>query len=198
VNVGSEDLSPEKSWSGELGLDLGTSSGLGLSLTGFLRSSKDLIDWARETDAPPDSPWETRNVKSATFRGFEADLSFMGPLETSWTLGGMILSVDSDETSGFISKYALRPLTEQINLGVGRVFDGGLSLGVKGQRGKRDGEDPYTRLDLRSGIRIGGTRLYMDLHNLFDERYPDITGALAPGRAFYLGVEVGTRRGARD
>ncbi len=198
VNVGNEDLSPEKAWSGELGLDFNASSGLTLSLTGFHRWAEDLIDWARNAEGGAEVPWETRNVRSATFRGLEGDLSFRGPLDTSWSLGGMFLSVDSEEASGFTSKYALRPLEEQINLGVGRIFDGGFSLGVNVQRGKRGGEDPYTRLDLRTGLRVGPTWLYLDANNLLDERYPDITGAMAQGRALYLGVELGTRRDSRD
>jgi outer membrane cobalamin receptor len=194
VNVGNEDLTPEKAWSGELGLDVNVDFGLTLAITGFYRSAEDLIDWAKSGEGGAEAPWETRNVESATFTGLEGDLSFSGPLETNWTLGGMFLSVDSEEAPGFTSKYALRPIEEQLNLGVGRVFGGGFSLGVNVQRAKRDGEDAYTRLDLRAGLRMGSTRLYLDANNLLDEEYPDITGSLAPGRALYVGLELGTRR----
>jgi hypothetical protein len=110
----------------------------------------------------------------------------------------MVLSVDSEEAPGFTSKYALRPLEEQITLGVGRVFDDGFSLGLNMQRARREGEEAYTRLDLRTGFSMGPTWLYLDANNMLNEEYPDITGALAPGRALHLGLEVGTRRGSRN
>lgn len=198
INVGYADLSPEKAWSGEVGFDFNPASGLSLTVTGFYRSAEDLIDWAKSADGGAEAPWETRNVVSATFGGLEGDVSFQGPLETDWSLGGMFLSIDSEEAPGFTSKYALRPLEEQVTLGVGRVFGGEFSVAVKVQRAKRDGEDAYVRVDGRTGLRVGPTWIYLDANNLLDEEYPDITGALAPGRALYLGMEVGTRRGPRD
>jgi iron complex outermembrane receptor protein len=190
-NVGREDLGPERAWSGEVGLDLAGSSDLRLSGTAFLRRAEGLIDWARPEDAGADVPWETRNVQEATFKGIEADLTFQGPAETRWTFGGMLLSVDSREAAGYQSKYALRPLEEQVNLGVGRHFGDVVNLGVSLRRGKRAAEDAYHRLDLRAGVKLGSTWLYLDANNLLNEHYPDIIGALAPGRAFYLGWRLG-------
>ena len=200
VNIGRDDLDPERAWSGELGLDYVRGSNVRLSLTAFARRAENLIDWARPVgdgtgggDTPP--PWETRNVEEATFRGLEADLSAQGPLGTKWTLGGMLLSVESEEAQGYISKYALRPLEQQINLGVGRAFGDALTLGVNLQRAKPGGEDPYFRLDIRGGLRVGSTWLYLDANNLLDSEYPDITGSQAPGRALYVGLAVGAGRG---
>jgi len=106
----------------------------------------------------------------------------------------MLLSVDSEEAEGFTSKYALRPLEEQLNLGARRAFGDLATLSANLQRAKRAGEDPYFRLDVRGGVKVGSTWLYLDANNLLDAEYPDITGALAPGRALYLGLEVGSGR----
>jgi len=62
---------------------------------------------------------------------------------------------------------------------------------VNGQLGKRTGEDPYHRIDLRGSIRVGPGRLYLDAKNVTDTEYPDVTGAMAPGRALYLGFVFG-------
>jgi outer membrane cobalamin receptor len=191
ANVGREDLAPERAWSGEVGLDLASSSDLRLSVTAFLRRAEGLIDWARPVGAGDDTPWETRNVEEATFKGLEADLTLQGPSETRWTLGGMLLSVDSKEIDGYRSKYALRPLEEQVNLAVGRTFGDAVTLSLNLKRGKRAAEDAYHRLDLRGGVKLGSTWLYLDANNLLNERYPDVTGALAPGRAVYLGWRWG-------
>lgn len=69
-------------------------------------------------------------------------------------------------------------------------------LRVNGQRGKRTGEDPYNRIDLRGSLRVGPGWLYLDVKNVTDTEYPDVTGALAPGRALYLGYTVG--QGSRE
>ena len=157
--------------------------------------SKDLIDWAKSTEADAESPWETRNVEEATTKGVEAELSIPGPLKTRWTFGGMLLSLESEEAAGFLSKYALRPPEEQLNLSVSRSLGDVVSLGLNLQRAKRRGGDAYHRLDLRGGLHFGPTRLYLDATNFLDAEYPDVTGALAPGRAVHMGIEVGTGGG---
>ena len=197
VNVGREDLEPERAWSGEVGLDLVRDTDLRLSITAFARRAEDLIDWARAVDGGvvgggADAPWETRNVEEATFKGLEADLTLRGPAGTRWTLGGMLLSVDSKEAQGYESKYALRPLEEQVKVGVGRTFGGSVTLGLNLKRARRRGEDSYHRLDARGGLKLGSTWLYLDATNLLDAEYPDITGASAPGRALNLGLTFGS------
>ncbi|NNM05895.1 MAG: TonB-dependent receptor, partial [Gemmatimonadetes bacterium] len=194
VNVGSPDLDPERAWSGEVGFDYTRRGSLRFGLTAFSRRSEDLIDWARpqaETGGdgePP--PWETRNVEEATFRGLEADLSFLGPGAIRWTMGGMLLSVDSREAEGFRSKYALRPQDELVHVGAERALAGSLRVGAKFRRAKRKGEKAYHLFDMRAGIRLGSTLIYLDATNLFDAEYPDVTGAMAPGAALYLGLEI--------
>jgi iron complex outermembrane receptor protein len=195
VNRGREDLKPEKAWSGELGLDLSPGSGLLLELTGFRRESEDLIDWARPeagSEAPGQEPppWETRNIEEATFTGIEVDASGAGPLGLEWTFGGMWMSVESEEAPGFFSKYALRPLVEQVTFGLTKAVAGGASVGVHAQRARRKGEDPYLRLDFRARVRIGEAWVYVDANNLLGEEYPDVTGSLAPGRALFVGLEL--------
>ncbi len=194
VNVGRKDLDPERAWSGEVGMDLFHASRLRLSMTGFLRRAEGLIDWARAEGAGEDTPWETRNVENATFRGMEADLSLEGPGGLGITAGAALLSLSSEEARGYRSKYALRPLKERLMLGVDWTLAERVSLGVNAQRGKRSGEDPYHRVDLRAGVPLAGARLYLDAVNLLDASYPDVTGARAPGRALFLGLEVGRGR----
>jgi len=99
------------------------------------------------------------------------------------------MSVDSEEAQGFRSKYALRPLLERYLVGLRRSWEG-FSLGINAQRGERSGEDPYHRVDLRTGLRFGTAWVYLDATNLFDAEYADVTGAMAPGRGLFLGFEL--------
>ncbi len=196
ANVGRADLRPERAWSGEVGADLMGGSSADLSLTAFVRRSTDLIDWARTVNAPESTPWETRNVKEATFRGLEADLGLEGPWHSRWSLGGTVLSLTSENAGGLLSKYALRPLRERLVVGVRRSLGPDLSVALQAQRGRRTGEEPFHRVDLRTSLRLGSAWLYLDATNLADEVYPDITGAAAPGRALFLGIQLGAS-GAR-
>jgi vitamin B12 transporter len=193
VNVGREDLDPERAWSGEVGGDYFGGSGFRASVTLFERRATDLIDWARDVEAEETVPWETRNVEEATFQGIELDLTFFGPLQTRWSLGGTVMSADSEEALGFRSKYALRPLLQRYLLGFRKNWDERFSVGVNAQRGKRSAEEPFHRVDLRTGYRFGSVWVYLDANNLLDAEYSDVTGATAPGRAFGVGLELRSR-----
>jgi iron complex outermembrane receptor protein len=197
VNRGREDLAPERAWSGEVGADLLKGTDLQASFTVFVRRTQHLIDWARGSSAGVQEPWETRNVKEATFQGLEADVTMAGPMGTTMAVGGTLLSMRSEEIEGFRSKYALRPLLERLTGKIHRSFGRGFTMALQGQRSRRAGEAPYHRIDLRTSVRLGVTSLYLDAVNLTDQSHLDITGSPAPGRAFFLGLEVGFGEGGR-
>lgn len=188
ANQGDPALRPERSWSGEAGVDAHLPAGVRIGVAGFVREAADLIDWARPA-ADSVSPWRTRNVEEARFRGVEAEAAWRGPLGVRWTGRGTWLSVRTDEAAGWASKYALRPLVETLSLGAERAFANGLSLSLRGQRARRAGEDAHLRVDGRAAYTLRGARLYADVHNALDEAYPDITGRPAAGRALSVGVE---------
>ena len=190
ANVGDPQLAPERSWSAEAGLDAYPRDGLQLGLTGFVRRARDLIDWARPTDSPAE-PWHTRNVNQARFRGLEAQLSLDDLLGVRWSARGSWLDLHSTAEPGFTSKYALRPLARQLTLSAAREL-GPLQLDVSAEHARRVGDDAFVRLDARAAWRLGAARLYLDLQNATDARYPDIVGLPAPGRALFAGVEVGS------
>jgi len=193
VNIGQPDLLPERAWSAEVGADVIHGPRFRLSTTAFLRRATSLIDWARPLTAGDTDPWETRNVEAATFRGVEADMEIDGPLGLRWTLGGMALSMQAEEAAGFRSKYALRPLREQLFVGVERSLASIASARIRVRHGRREGEDSYRRLDLRLSLWVGAGWLHFDALNITDFDYPDVTGARAPGRALLLGFGM-TRR----
>jgi iron complex outermembrane receptor protein len=190
VNVGREDLAPERAWSGEVGADLFLGSGARLAVTAFGRRATDLIDWARPVGGSEEAPWEARNVEEATFTGVEADLTLAGPLDVRWSLGASLLSLREEERADYLSKYALRPVMEDLLVRARRSFPGGVEVSVQGRRTRRRGEEPYHLLGARVAFRLGDARLYLDTSNLTDQEYPDVAGAPAPGRAFFLGVET--------
>ncbi len=190
VNIGQPDLHPEQAWSVEVGADVFRSSGFRFSTTLFFRSATSLIDWARPLSAADTDPWETRNVEEANFKGIETDLQFEGPFDLKWTFGGTVLSMHSEEAAGFRSKYALRPLKEQFTFGVERTIGASVSGRLRVRHGRREGEDSYRRLDLRMRFRTGAGWLLVDVLNITNFNYTDVTGARAPGRALFVGFEL--------
>jgi iron complex outermembrane receptor protein len=187
VNIGQPDLRPERAWSGELGYDLFPFNALSFSMTLFARRANSLIDWARPEGAQDTDPWETRNVENATFRGVEADIELNGPGRTRWTLGGTALAVEAEEVAGYRSKYALRPMREQLTIGVERFIGSAASFRLRLRHGRREGERSYRRVDLRFNLWVGAGWVRLDALNITDFDYPDITGARAPGRGIFLG-----------
>jgi iron complex outermembrane receptor protein len=190
VNIGQPDLLPERAWSAEVGTDLTHSSLFRLSATAFLRRATSLIDWARPVTADDNDPWETRNVEEATFGGLEADVEINAAFGLRFTLGGMALSVHTEEAEGFLSKYALRPLTEQLTFGVERSFGSRASARIRVNHGRREAEQSFRRVDLRLNLRVGAGWLNLDVLNVTDFEYSDVTGARAPGRALFLGLRT--------
>lgn len=190
-NIGNPDLTTEKAWTGEAGLEILTPGDAALSLTGYLRRATDLIDWARPI-SDPEGAFVTRNVESADFRGFEfevrkADLGgFDVQVHGSW------ISLTSKATSGFESRYALRPQVDALTGAVERSF-GPVTTGVRASKRRRIGEPAYTRVDVHTGTSIADMRVTVDFRNLLDEQYLDITGNHAPGRNLRIGLEWGPR-----
>ena len=192
ANIGNPELRPERGWTVDAGADWTPVPALSLGLTGYLRRSRDLIDWARPLDAPPEVPWVTRNVEAARTRGVELDAALRGPEGVVLTAGGTLLSLRVEDEGPFRSKSTLRPLTETVRGGV-RAPVGPLTVSLQGTRARRLGEDPWLRLDARLLLEVGGWgALYLDAGNLTDASYPDTTGLKAPGRSVLLGIRSGS------
>jgi vitamin B12 transporter len=201
-HVPNPDVRPERGEAWEVGVQVEPLAGVSFQLAGFTRTNRDLIDWARR--AVPEgvvdistAPWVPRNVNEARFRGVEVETSWQVESGTELTLSGTLLSLEADAEPGFQSKYALRPLAEQVMVGV-RQDVGVTRFFVRGMHGRRAGEDAFREIDVRidaplpGGMGRGG-RVFMDLRNLLESDHLDLTSNPVPGRAIYLGVRTGTR-----
>ncbi len=210
ANVGNADLEPERAREAELGADLEAAAGMRIQATAFIREAEGLIDWARPVGADPSEPWRTRNVESATFRGLELEMEHAGLLGARWSFGAAALGFDADAAGGFTSKYALRPLTRTLQLVAERAWlDDALTLSARVFHGRRAGTgEPeirdgacvagaarsHTRSDARLSYAWRDARVHVDVENLLDTAFCDVSGVLAPGRAAYLAVSWGARR----
>ncbi len=187
ANRGSPLLDPEIAWSTEVGADLRLPGELQVSLTAFRRNARELIDWVRPRVAG--GVWEARNIGRATLRGVEGSATGQGPGGLEWRATASVIRVDAAEVATLESKYALRPLRRQVTLGGSMPF-GPFRSSVHLLVARREGEEGMHRVDARLSLPVPGGDVYLDLRNLTDTRYRDLTGAWAPGRALALGVRV--------
>lgn len=183
------DLDPERSRSVEAGVRVEGSGEVHLDLTVFRRSSRDLIDWARPANIA-DARWETMNLTRAVFRGLEVEGGWAPAVGTRVRAGVSLLSLDAAAPAQLQSKYALRPLTEQVTLTVDQEVGQRLTLSLRGIHGRRPGESDWREVDLRFDLPVAGARWYLDIRNLLGSEHPDLTGNPVPGRAAYLGVRL--------
>ncbi len=189
ASEGNPDLEPEHAWTVDAGADVETAFGVRGSLTAYVRSATNLIDWARPS-GDTTVPHVTRNVDSAEFRGLEAEIAFSPVADLDVAVRGSWLSLESSVADGYESRYALRPLAETTSLLVDRTF-GLVRGGVRISRYRRvgDSDGAYTLADARASIDIGDVRVWTDLRNAFDTSYLDIVANPAPGRSLLVGVE---------
>ena len=220
------DVAPESGSAWEAGVQVRPGEGVSLSVAAHTRTVEDLIDWARPVHdgspvaggdpAPTPAPWVPSNVSRARFQGVEVEGSWVHDAVGRISLAASTLSARARRAPGFESKYALRPLTRKVTLGIERsvpLGGGDLEgqLGVRLTHARRGavrslddggvlspGEPSFQELDLRLGLPLsalpgGRSRIYLDLRNLLDAEDPDLTGNPVAGRALYLGVEVGGR-----
>ena len=187
ANVGNENLAPERSWSSEVGIDVTPARGVRLTAAVFERDSEDLIDWARPVEG--DEVWVTRNVQSARFRGVEALAEMVDALGIRWSAHGSWISVRSSTPEGMESKYALRPLVESVTVGADHRLGDRLGLSLRATRARRVGEAAYLRADARASLDLSSVRVHLDVRNLGDDDYLDITQIQAPGRSLLLGLQ---------
>lgn len=185
ANIGDPDLKAETFRTAELGAAL-TSPGLALDVAAFVRDADNMIDWARPAGAPAGEPWRTRNVENARFTGVEASLAGQaGP--ATLTLQGTLLAVDARSPGGWVSKYALRPLTRTLALEAAVPLAAAVSVTARGALYRRAPGDDWHLLDLRLTRDTGRMQLFADATNLTNARYQDVSDRPAAGRAWRLG-----------
>jgi outer membrane cobalamin receptor len=160
-----------------------------MSLSAYRRRATNLIDWARDEDGGEDTPWQTRNVESATFRGLEATLHISAG-EANVAIQGSVASLTGDHVEGFVSKYALRPLVRDLVAMAGRSF-GPVKGQLSARHRRRQGEAGYWLLDMRLGVAIRVGEFYLDILNGLGVEYQEVTGVPAPGRSLILGYRSG-------
>jgi iron complex outermembrane receptor protein len=182
ANIGDSTLTAETFWSGEVGANAALSRRMSVDAVYFWRKADQLIDWTKPSNAPDALPWHTMNVESATYHGVESEATLRELFDADWTVRASALSFSSNAASGFKGKYALSPITSSLGLS-GTFHIGDARLGFDGARSRRAGESNQTLANVRFSVPFAATNLKVDLYNLGNASYKDVSGAPIAGRA---------------
>jgi outer membrane cobalamin receptor len=189
ANIADSTLQVERFDAYEIGLRLAPLARVSADVALFERRAHSLIDWARPaTAATPPPPWRTMNFASATYRGVEAMVQLSDVGGADWTVRGSGLRFDASVEPGTVGKYALRPLTRVVGISATTRERRGASLTIDAQRARRALEDDHLRLDARVDQRVGAMRLSVELLNVTNEDYLDVSGKPVATRSVFVGL----------
>ncbi|MGQ0562937.1 MAG: TonB-dependent receptor plug domain-containing protein [Gemmatimonadota bacterium] len=188
ANIGDPDLAPERFWTAEAGARLKMAGGFDFDVASFYRRSEDLIDWAKPANATPAAPWRTMNVEHADFRGVEARLQLPSIHGVRIGAAAMALSVDAADADGYISKYALRQITQQLGFSLEVPLLPSMVASSNLRNARRRLEGSFTTADLRASWTVRQFRVDVDVMNLTGASYRDASAKPVAGRAFSVGA----------
>ncbi|WEK36317.1 MAG: TonB-dependent receptor [Candidatus Pseudobacter hemicellulosilyticus] len=209
--IGNPNLNAERSISYEVGADWFAGERLKLSVTGFQRFHKRLIDYSttpyadmprKDNLAPGGTYALAKNISSVETSGLETDLQYIQPLANKQNLtltAGLVWlsSVSSDATPSFYISSHAKFLTNFSAIYAWR----NLSLSVNGLYKKRERQSlpainatvsrDYFLLNGRVKYAFWQQRLgvYVQVDNTFDTQYSDLLGTPMPGRWVMGGLQ---------
>ena len=216
--IGNPDLLSESSWNYEAGADWFASSGLRLSITGFNRQHKNLIDYASTLykDMPRQINLDStgngtlayslaKNLSSVTTSGVELDLFYSKNfaenhgLETSLGLVAMKSLSSGNTPSLYVSNHAkfLANFSLSYRFKMLRISANGLYKVRSTQVGTGlvTVSPDYFMMNARAEAILfkENLSLYFQADNVLDKRYSDILGPVMPGRWLSAGIKVSIR-----
>lgn len=194
-NQGNPDLDAEKAWSGEVGIDAQLPFQMGLHATGFVRNTRELIDYLLEENV-----FHARNLDSRT-RGLELEATLDRHIRAGQLhLRSGYTFLDSEFDVTPVSDYKYAPTTlRHLVQGSASITVGSTTLGLQGlwrdrivRTGLETGSYAVFHGRIGQTIRVGTRRasLSAEVRNLFDRQYSEIFDAPMPGRWWIIGAEV--------
>lgn len=186
ANRGNPNLKPESAWNFEGGAQLAASRAT-LDLVIFHRREKNDIDYVRVTAS---SPWQAENINKLNFTGVEASLRLrIGQLQ-SLSLAYTGLHGAHEDLSGEQSKYTFE---HPVHFGTA-IWQGQLPqriiTRVRLNALERYQQDPYAVLEAAVERSFGHIKPFLQLTNVTNTGYEEISGVRMPGRGVLLGVEL--------
>lgn len=206
-NAGNPDLLPEKATTFELGI-YGKSTKMQVSINGFFRQGRELIDWIWLED----EKWHTLNLTMVNAAGGDVHLTYTGGNRTD--RGSLLDKVNVSYTfthltkvsDDVISRYQLDNLRHKVMLATDLRLMPKFFMSLRMVYQDRNGSylkyvagtgqtsqapyDPFLVLDMKLACTVGRTILFLEATNLLNVTYNDIGNVIQPGRWIMAGIEI--------
>jgi iron complex outermembrane receptor protein len=186
TSLGNPNLKPERAWSYEGGAEYHFNSRLRLEATLFERRDRDVIDYANSASNPV---FQALNVDRLNFTGVETSLAYrLSGSELDLSYSG--LRGSSQPVPGLQSRYAFNyPVNSAVAAWTGNL-SGHIVARTRIGALQRVGHDPYAVWDLYAARPAGSLRPFLQLTNLTNTDYQEISDVVMPGRAVVGGLEI--------
>jgi iron complex outermembrane receptor protein len=187
ANMGSPDLRPERAWSYEGGVDWNAGGRVRSGLTVFQRRERDGIDYVR---ANVNEIWRATNFQRLRFTGVEANVAIRPAAghELEWQYTG--LRGAQTALGGLLSKYAFNYPVHSGVMTWQAMLPYGIAARTRVGALKRLGRDPYGIWDVSAAATQHRVRPFVQLSNLTNTSYEEISRVAMPGRSILGGLEV--------
>lgn len=197
TQLANPDLRPEKSITTEVGAK-GLTERFTYRISAYYRIGKDIIDWAR---TPSEEVWKSMNIDNVNAFGTELSVRY-NPKKILKSVGATYAFCTLDKHSGtLVSKYALdylhNSVTFDVNHKIYKHWGANWQLSYRERSGTYVGADgntaqyePFTLLDLQTYWENDFTKLFIEVSNLFGEKYFDYGGIEQPGMQLRAGITV--------
>jgi vitamin B12 transporter len=181
AEIGNPNLVPESAISSELGYRFQNEKILA-KVSGFLRNTKEGIDWQKET---PTSPWKAENVARINLKGFEVEFKHQLFSFLNYRFGYTYL--DNQYKNEELSRYALQNLRHQFVAQVDVKFLKYFSNQLIYKYSERVNLGSYNVLDEQINFRYKDLNFYVLINNLTNTKYVETNLVPMPGRWFHVG-----------
>ena len=183
-NVARADTGPERAVGVDGGLDW-SGRGITATITPFWRHETDVIDWVRDSTL---EPWHTANIRKVGTKGVEAGVM------RAWSRGFLRAEYtwlrSTAPSLAMLSKYVLDYAPRALAISGTFRAPGAVQVGARGDCKHRADGRSYCGVDTRVSRPFGRVEIYLDVSNVFDVRYQEITGVDTAPRWLAAGLRI--------
>jgi iron complex outermembrane receptor protein len=191
-NIGNANLNPEEAFSYDIGIKYVKQS-FSVQANYFSRASKNLIDWAKETEAQ--EQWQPLNFNSVNFSGVDFSLKWRNTNTSNNIklnaigLGGTFINSSIDENATFLSNYALQNVKSSLVLNAEIQWFKGFSQSIRARVLERELLDDYQVLDMAFFYKKDAFQFNFKVSNVFSEVYRATNLVTMPERWIKIGLD---------
>lgn len=190
LHVGNPLLKPEYTWSFDGGVQVSLTRKLVVDGDVFHHRDHDVIDYARPGSAGPSVPYVAENIQKLNFTGAEVSLRWQLPRQQRVELSYTGMHGAGATLNGVQYLYVFN---YPVHAGLATWWSrtpGGLDSRFRVAAVQRYHSGAYPLVEWTVGRQFRYVKPYLQLTNLTDTKYEEISGVPMPGRGFIAGMEL--------